>query len=756
MTSDLSPLPSLPPGHWPRLPVPADAGSFELPASKAGGITPLQVALQRKWGILAFAVIVSAITWIVVRQLPVRYTASASVMLDSRQPRVSSGESILPSQTIDNDLLRTRMEALRSVRLAQEVVEQLGLTTSPQFCSKPESLTDHFSRLIAPLVGGARISAPSLARCQVSVEAAAKQLATAVSFNNDSRSYVIQITAEAGDPDLAAKIANAYANRFVDRQHREITGLTDQANEWLGTHLAQLRAEVVAADAAVEEQRRGGQLNRQHGETLLGQSLSELNTQLSAATSDLTQKQSTLRGLESLAASGAVAASAPVLNSPIVQRLIDRESALAVAQADLGARFGSANPQVLANAAQLAQVRQQIRTEVNKAVIGLRNEVQTLEARRAALAANVRDLQSQVGDQSSADMRLQDLERDAASARSRYDAAAVRLEQIRVEAATLRADVQPLVEAATPEFPTYPRTQMIVVGTFLASLGVGAGLAFALALMSRFFRDPEDVEEQTGLRVLGLFPRPLRRRAKPQDAVVDDPTSREAEALHAVFAHLMRGHYRGDARAGRALMVTSALPGEGKTSFCVALGRAATARGLSAVLVDCDLRRSTMRSLFPTLEQPRKAPSGRGGDDAEPESRFADLAVDRSSGVHVVPAPAESRNLHAILVSAGLSHTLEQLRADYDVIIIDTPPVLAVSDALSLAPLADDVIMVVAWRVAPRSAVLAALEALRRAHVRVRGIVLSKVDLRHFARMRADNIYYAESYPAYHASSRQH
>ena len=532
--------------------------------------------------------------------------------------------------------------------------------------------------------------------------------------------------------------------------------LTDQADAWLSSHLARLRADVQAADNAVQQQRQGGQLTSLRGQTLLGQSLSEMNSQLIVATGELAQKRSTLEELEAAAHSGGGAdASAPVLASPIIQGLLEREGTLAAAQAEFQTRLGSANTELVANAAQLAHVRLQLRTEINKAVASVRGEAEALEARCAALRGSVQDLQRQVGKQGMADIRLQDLERDAASARSRYDAAALRLEQIHVEAAMQRADVQLVVEASAPDFPSFPRVRMIVTGTFLAMLGLGAVLAYGLELLSRVFKTPEQVEEQTGVRVLGLFPRLLSARNKPPGALAADPDWREAEALQAVFAGLIGNRHHDEATGGRVLMVTSALPGEGKTSFTVALGRAAAARGLAVVVVECDLRRSSMRSHFP----PRDRRGAAAADPslaavAEPHPGFADLVIDPVAGLHVLVTRAPSDTPHAILASAGLPRALQQLRAQYDVVIIDTPPVLAVPDVLSVAPMADDVVMLVGWRASPRAAVNAALRALRRGHVQVSGIVLSKVDLRRLARANTDSSYYAKLYPSYHVLGR--
>ncbi len=753
---DMNSLPAIRPESWPKSGGGGFDEGFDPQGADKGGVTPIQVALQRKWSILAFAAVVSTITWFVVKQLPVLYSATATVMLDTRQPRVGSGDSLLTSQVAAPELIRTRMEALRSPQLAQEVVRQLQLTSLPEYCSTPLSFREKAETYVRKLSGHEN-AAPPARPCTATVAEVAGKVASAVTFGTDGRSFFIQIAAQAGDPELAAKIANAYVSNFVADQRANQVGLTEQANTWLSAHNTELRSAVLTADAAVQRQRQGGQLASLHGETLLAQTLSDANSQLSTATSDLAQKRSTLSSLEGAARSSAASldSSSLALSSPIIQKLLDHESTLATAQAEMSTRLGSANSQVIANAAQLDRVHQQIRTEINKAVVALRGEVAALEARRAGLASNVQALQGQVGGQGMSAMQLSDLERDATSARSRYDAAAVRLEQIRIEAATERADVQPLVEAIPSPVPSFPRTRMIVTGTFMASLGLGAGLAFALAMMSRMFTDPSQIEQLTGTYVLGLFPKPLRRRNKPQDLVLDNPTSREAEALQGVFSNLIGNRSHSDARSGWAVMVTSALPGEGKTSFSVALGRAAASRGLSVVVVDCDLRRSTMNALFSGgLERPLAEEITVEGPEPARTPGFAELSLERSTGMRVLIAPPPSRHPHAMLASADLPRALKQLRANHDVVIIDTPPVLAVPDAINLAGLADDVVMLVDWGHTRRSAVLAALKVLRRTRVQVSGIVLSKVDLKRFGRKTGRESHYAMLHQSYYTSTR--
>lgn len=683
-------------------------GSAPFRADPAvAAVTPLAVAIRRKWLILAIASLLTMGVGVVLARLPVRFSASASLMVDPRQPRLSSGESLLSNQPVDPDLVASYIAAMQSPSLAREVASQLDLARDRRFCPTARA-----------------------GSCDGSPDAAAAKLAGAMSFGNDGRSTVIVATAEAPDPKLAASIANTYATLFIARRRDQQAGLTSRADAWLSTHLASLRQTVDLADEAVERQRRDAQLTSLQGQTLLAQSLSEMNAQLTEATAAVSSRR------------GGVDANDAVLASPILQGLIAREGELAAAQAELATRLGSASPELRASEAQLAGVRAQIRRETGRAQAGARGDLAALEARRSSLAASVADLQEKVGRQGESGMRLEALEGDARSARQRYEEAALRLEQIRLDSALQRSDVQLLVEASPPAAPSFPRIRMMLVGTFMAMLCVGACFAYGLELMARGFSGADRVEDETAAPVLGLFARAGKGRAAT--TILDAPGSREAESLQATLTGLIGGTLGPRApRDRRVVMVTSAVPGEGKSSLCVALGLTAMTRGLSVVVLDGDLRRSAMRTLLPSLEPaPVAAAGGKPGTKLTalpaPGDAVFSRMVDQRSGLTVMAAAAgreATATPYALLAAAELPAAFEQLRETYDLVLIDTPPVLAVSDAVSLSALADSLVLVVEWRRTRRADVAAALKMLRGAKVSVAGVVLSKVDLRRYARL---------------------
>ncbi len=703
-------------------------------------ITPIQAALRYKWFILVFAAVVTALATFIFAQLPVSYEASASLMVDARKLRVTDGTSVLSDPTLTIEQLHTVMEQMHSPRVAEDVVQQLDLLHNPAFCAKT-TFSGRLQASLAGLVGKA--PAANAPACDMTASDATDKLLAAVSASNDGKSYIIKVIADASTSELATQIANTYAQAFVVEQRRMVSDTTDQASAWLKTYLGTLKTQVQQADDAVEAYQQHNQLTPlRQGETVITQRLGDLNAQLGEVTGQLSEKAAAQH--QSQTGGGGSNASSPlVLASPLIAGLIQRQADLQAQQAELSSRFGDNYPSVQAANGQLARLRQAIRTETGKISAGLNEEVAALNARKAQLTAEVQELQSQSGVQGGQNVRLQSLVREAESERKLYESLETRLHEVDAEQHMQWPESSVVVGARRPISPAFPRIKMMSVGVFLVAIGIGSGIAFALAMMARTFRDVDQVEGETGVRVLGLFPQPPRR-ATAREMVSSRPGSLQAETVHYTLANLIRGRdAMRPSSGGWVIMVSSAVPGEGKSSLAAALGQAAVRLGMSAALLEGDVRAEAVRGRRAKPGEPEIVGPDLGGP-AMPGQAISKV-VDRSF-LHVLSLRALVPGVTRLTGSSEIATIIRNLQAQYEVVIIDTPPVLAVPDALSLAALVDDTVLVVDWRTTPRRLVMAAVKVLMRANMEITGIVLSKVNLRQFARQRTSEGLYARGY----------
>ncbi len=701
-------------------------GDWRRPAESS----PLDVALRHKWLILGFATATAILLYIVLGFVTPRYSAEADIRIDIPQLRYSADStSVIPSEQITAEAVHTEMAAFSSPRLAEQAAISLGLQNRRDYQLCPKlSVGAGIAEDVRSLFG-----LTPATQCQVSITQAGKVLLDRVTIANDKMSYIIQLRASDRNPDEAARIANGFASAYVKNQRDRKTALAQEADSWLGGQLAMVQDAMVKADRAVEEYRQAHSLVSLHSnepgvpDTTTGRHLSELSRELDDVDGELTQKQATLNQMRGALASGASSSAASSLDSIVVQTLLEKHGELAANLAQLRATLGPEHPSVLAAVASLRRNESQTGAEIARIEAALGGQVAALQARKAALAAEVSQATQKVSTESQDRVGLEELQREAATERTLYESLFVRLKQVDAERRLSIANAAIVVEAMPPDYPVFPRKLLMSVGAFLAAIGAGIGGGVLYEFASGKFQDVNQLEGEIGLPVLGLF---LRHRSAPHDMVVDDPYSIETEAVHSTLTQILRHPLADPARPGRTILITSSLPHEGKSSFSVALGRAASLAGHSVLLLDCDLRRpSVARLLWAAGAATRRdrialpgGPNGTGLIDM--------VSTDVKTSMRYLTLSSFFDKPRGLPGWAPFSDLWQQAQQQFDIILIDTPPVLATSEAAELGGYADDVVLMVAMQETPREAASEAVRVLRRSGIALRGTVLSKVDLR--------------------------
>jgi uncharacterized protein involved in exopolysaccharide biosynthesis/Mrp family chromosome partitioning ATPase len=636
------------------------------------------------------------------RQLPSRYVSEVSVALDARQLRVINAESLLTKELLDREQLRTEMEPLFGIGLARDVVRKLSLNTNPDFCPRA-SVWSIGTPKPQPI-------------CNISVDEAARLLLSRVTPRTDSMSYIVYIGVTAGSPELAAQLANAYGAAFVADRQRNIQEVGAKATKWLATDTERLGRDVAQADVALAHYKAAHDLASPHGETLTSQTLVDMNSALTQVIEEIAQTRSAVAQLQAAARThGGDAAGFPVEQAPLLHELLAKEAAVEQQESRLRTSVGVLHPDYLAAQSEEQRLAEQIDAEVAKATTGANSGLAALEHRRAALQFKVDRLKSQVGTQEQDDVQLDALRRDAESKRQIYQSVLSRRMELEAQNGIQQPDARIVSEALPPISSSEPHRTMMIVGAFLAACGIGSVIAFPAALLSARFRDIGQIEEEVGLPVLGMFPRPPHAVA-PHDIITSRPGSPEAEMIIRILPRLLRPADAPAGGRGRCLVITSALPSEGKTSLALSLGRAAAELGMSVVLVDGDLRRPSVTRL---LGAPQSVRGSTSAPIADGQSRLSIMPLSGATGSH--PRFVSGQEIGALF---------ESLAKNHDLVLIDAPPLLLLADALTLSTQADGVLLVVDWRTTPRQAVASAVQLLDRQGANILGAITTKVDLR--------------------------
>jgi len=398
---------------------------------------------------------------------------------------------------------------------------------------------------------------------------------------------------------------------------------------------------------------------------------------------------------------------------------------------------------------QLEIVRERIVAEARRIVEAARIEWEALRAEEASIEADVRALETLGLEQTRDQVTIRQLEREADASRILYENLLARLQETAEQEKLEEPGARILTPAEPPIFPQTQRQNRTMVVALIAGALAGIGLIFLLDKLNNTFRAAPHLEEVTGETVLGIVPTVGQRlrRTTVLDRFRNKPKSSLAEAVRSLRTSILFSNVD---TPPKTVMFTSSVPREGKSTTATLVALTSRQMGKSAVIVDCDLRLPALAELL-------------GGNDNAPGLLSAiegtatlDEAIykDKDSGLHVLMTkPSEPRstiNAADILSSSKFDELIEELKAKYDLVILDTPPALAVADPRIVSAHADAVVYIVRWDHTPRGAVLEGLKELRRINAPIAGVVLSLVNEKKAAR------YAYEGYNSYRGRYRNY
>ncbi len=688
---------------------------------------------RRRWTIFAITILGTLLGLVAVLQATPKYAATSTVMLDPRKANVVDFDEVLSGLPADDDTVNSEILVIRSPLLVSEVARKLNLAARPEFNERLRDgggLGGMFSLTALAEMFGRPAPPPRPPEAELSGEHSevTDAILENLTVSRSGRSRAIDIRFTSADPAISAQMVNALADAYLVDQLDAKYEATQQAQQYLNARVAELRDRVQEAERAIEEYRIDAGLIGTSAGTVAAQQLSGLNTQLILFQTQRAEAEARLRQVRQLAAGGVGGpeSATEVLDSPLIVELRGRETEAERKIAELNEEYGERHPRMIAARAELRDIQGRIRAEVAKIVASLENEVAVARAREATLATNVRALEQTAASQGAAEVQVRALEREADAARALFEQFLTRASETETQTDIQRPDARVLARADVPTAPAYPKPGVIL--PIAAALSLFAGIAVALLLeqMDRGYRSGEEVERETGMPVLALTPLiPRRRRlgAAPERYVLDRPTSSFAESLRSIDTGIRLSNVD---RTPKSVMITSSVPKEGKSTLSMALGRMLAKSGRRVLLIDADLRRPRVAK---ALDLPRRA----GLIEALSTSAdYEDLVqVDQASGMFVLAAGGdEIASPPDLLGSEQMRQLLRRAEAAYDLVILDSAPVLVVSDSRALARHVDSVVFIVRWASTRQEVVQTAFRQLRDAGARIAGVVLEAVNVR--------------------------
>lgn len=741
----------------PRSAEPAAAAEHIAPDA-ATQLEPLSVPFARltstlrrhMWVVVLCPVLIVGTAFSVLRHMPKQYTAEASILIEPQRTQVSDLQAISPDSGDIASLLRTQIDILRSPSLILHVVQTLHLVQQPEFMPH-DGLAVRLGHLLQRF--GLHRAAPATPLTpQQMAERVAQILSSKISFINEVRSTVLRVAVTTQNAKLSADIANMIAAVFLDFKRQEKFEAMQRAHDWFQEQMGKLAGQLRADGQAVERYRLQHLLDDQppddgspgaHVASISRQQLDAISSQLVQVARERALKEGQLASAEAVMRGQAPAATLPaVLTSPSVLELLSQIATATGHEAQLATQDGIGNPDLVAAQAQVRRLQGRLQGQMRNVANGLRAEVQAARMQEQSLREQMARLRGSVSGENSAQVGLQVLQTRERATRSIYESFLVRATQLANVAGIQEPDASLVSSAQAPLGPSGPQVTRLVLVSGVLSLVLGIGIACAIERFSKGFTLPEQLEATLGLPLLALIPNMSRKVLRRNDGLSVPVTA----ALDN-----MRGQMRalGEARP-RLVMVTSALPQEGKSVFAAALARNAAAAGWRVMLIECDLYRPSLAQHFRIGAAPGLCDILTGRLLGESGNVVREVAP----RLHVIVGGFAGSDTQELLASNRMVALLGAVRARYDLVVLDTPPVLPVADALVLARHADATLMVVRWDKSARHAVRDGLRRLRECRANLIGAVMTRIEPRRAAGSTG-RMSYAFSYHAYYGPAQR-
>jgi exopolysaccharide transport family protein len=707
---------------------------------------------------LALALLVFVLVLVFTIQATPLYTSTASVMIDNRTEQVVDTQAVLSGLPADAATVDTEVEVLKSRQLAERVVAALELEQDPEFNTalREPGFLGQLTGGVSALFGAA---APDAADAEMTELQAQRQRERVVDTVRDrleirrvGMTYVMGVSFTSPNPQKAARIANAFAENYLLEQLQAKFEATRQANEWLNSRLAEIRTEVIQAEAAVEQYRNSNNLLSASGATLTEQEISTYNTQLATVRAQQAEDEARLATARAQLARGSTGEDVgEALGSTVIQQLRARRAEVSGRVADLSSRYGPRHPDMLRVERELADIDTQIQAEIGRIVSNLEARVQVSRQRTASMQGSLAGARGTLAANNSAGVRLNELQRNAEASRTLYQGLLDRFKETTSQEGLEESDARVVSRAIIPSAPSSPNVPLNLALGLILALGAGVAGVILAEMLDAGMSTGEDVETKLSLPHIGSVPlvssvaEARDQGMAPADYLLAKPLSAFSEAIRALRTSILFSRV---GQPVRRIVVTSTLPGEGKTTTAVCLARSAAQAGQSVVIVDCDLRRRAVNRLFGI--EPEKGLLDVLNGTAPLE---AALHHDVASGAYVLPLTESSFTPKDVFNSEAMDVLLVRLGQTFDLVILDTAPVLAVADTRILASKADTVVFLTRWRATPQKAISNSLKLLNKAGAHVAGVALVQVDMKAQARYGyGDAGYYYGAYKSYYTA----
>jgi len=696
----------------------------------------LIILRKHQWLILAFLLTTMTVVTIGTFKMKPIYEAAARVEVDRES------QTMLPFQQVDSydafvdmeNYIETQSKILQSETLALQTIKSLDLARYPEFGGA--------SSAFSWAHGGSAPKRPAILSAFLG----------AISVKRVPNSRLIEVKFEAEDPQLSAQVVNTHLQNYIEQNFRSKYDATTQASNWLSSELEELRIKVEKSeDARIAYERHNQIWQVDEKQNIITQRLSDISKSVTEAQTALAEKEALYR----MAVSGNIDSlpSAHEIGG-VIPDLLKKKSELGEQYADAVNLYGPNYPKVQRLLAQQRELEDSLANARKVAIEAVQQEYNTARSRVELLQEALDKQKAEANDQSEKLVQYHILQHDAESNKQLYDGLLQKLKEAGITAGLRSSNIRVVDPALTPTSPSRPQRARNILLGFLVGLVGGVGLALFREYLDNTVKSPDDIESLAGLPSLAVVPalpavgghRTRPSQQDPQTGLAPrvemlshvQPKSQISEAFRALRTSLLLSQAD---HPPQVILVTSALPREGKTTAAVNLAVTLAQLGDRTLIMDSDLRKpGVRRALNLTVAKELGLSSYLAGVSSLDEVTFAHPTIMNLTALTTGPIPPSPADL---LSSHRMREGIAELRRRFKFIVIDSPPVMAATDAVILSALTDGVLLVVRSGETPKEAFTRTRDLLQAVKCRILGVVLNAVD------SSAPDYYYSYRYYPY-------
>ncbi|MEL7111015.1 MAG: polysaccharide biosynthesis tyrosine autokinase [Pseudomonadota bacterium] len=651
----------------------------------------VKIILLRKWMILAVVIAgVCASVVMTLRETPM-YRATATMEVQRQEVRIFEGSGVGPTVVADATYMETQFRLLRSRLLAQRVAEDLNLANDPRYANQDAPRDRRVLQAAGQIVGGLRVTPAG-------------------------NSQLVNVTFISPHRVEASRIANAMVETFIQTNIERKYNTTTFAREFLEERISVTKALLEESErnlvAYAEAQ---GILDIGGSEsgvnTLDENSIVALNNELSAAESERIKAEQEYR------AASESETYRELLDSATLERLRGQRADLQTDYQEMLGQFKPEFPDMQRLQARIDAIDADIQRESRAIISSLRAEYDAAVAREDSLRSRVGELRAGLQDDRSRRIQYGILQREVETIRSQYQALLQRSKEVSIESGIGSSNVSMVDEALQPGLPFEPNLRRTIMQSVFLSLCFGVGLAFLLNFIDDRIKTPEDIRNKLSLPTIGVVPKISRKK----NAIVEElqePKSRISEAFASARTAL---EFSTESGVPRSILVTSTRPGEGKTSTTLSIATVFAKGGKNVLIIDADMRK-------PSFMTDVKKTVGLSGLLTSSEDLIDHVVQTKTDGLSLLPSGVIPPNPAQLLSGPRLREIVEEAEQHFDIVVVDSPPVLSFTDSPRLGAAVEGAVVVIQCGLIRSPSALRTVSQLYESRTNVLGAVLTKFD----------------------------